>query len=188
MPRRFRDSRSRMTASTAEAPLLNQRIPIAAFNRGAGVSPGRRSRQRTAPARNRPEAQDPWQNRRPSPAKLPRILRGATAMLSIALSLALVTSMCPATALATSDANDQATTNTTITETPTADATNPSQGTADNHPESAAAEPAAQSSENAIAPPPQPQLTRTPRQPSRTASRSLSVGTMRPQANPPRST
>lgn len=103
----------------------------------------------------------------------------ASAMLSIALSLALVTSMCPVTALATSDENVQATTNTTITETLTADATNPSQGTADNHPESAAAEPAAQSYENAIAPPPQLQLTRTPRPPNRTASRSLSAGTMR---------
>ena len=38
-----------MTASTAEAPLLGQRIPVGAFGRGAGVSPGRRSRQRTAP-------------------------------------------------------------------------------------------------------------------------------------------
>ena len=45
----------------------------------ASVFPGRQSRQRTAPARNRPEAQDPWRNRRPFPAKLPRIRRGATA-------------------------------------------------------------------------------------------------------------
>lgn len=32
-----------------------------------------------SPARNRPEAQDPWRNRRPFPAKLPRIRRGAAA-------------------------------------------------------------------------------------------------------------
>ena len=75
----------------------------------------------------------------------------ASAMLSIALSLTLVTSMCPATALATGGANAQAATNAATTETPAADATNPSQSTADNHSESAAAEPAAQSSENAIA-------------------------------------
>lgn len=75
----------------------------------------------------------------------------ASAMLSIALSLTLVTSMCPTTALATGDANAQATTNATAAETPAADATNSSQSTADNHPESAAAEPAVQSSENAIA-------------------------------------
>ena len=37
MPRRFRDSRSRTTASTTKAPLLCQRIPVAAFSRGAGV-------------------------------------------------------------------------------------------------------------------------------------------------------
>ncbi len=73
-------------------------------------------------------------------------------MLSIALSLALVTSMCPATALATGVANAQATTNAVTAESPAADATNPSQGTVDNRPKSAAAEPAAQSSENAIAP------------------------------------
>lgn len=76
----------------------------------------------------------------------------ASAMLSIALSLALVTSMCPATALATGDANAQATTNAVTTETPAANGTNPSQSTTDNHPESAAAEPAAQSSGNAIVP------------------------------------
>ena len=76
----------------------------------------------------------------------------ASAMLSIALSLALVTSMCPATALATGDANAQATMNAAATETSSADATSPSQSTADNRPESAAAEPAAQSYENAIAP------------------------------------
>lgn len=74
----------------------------------------------------------------------------ASAMLSIALSLTLVTSMCPATALATSDANAQATMNATTTEASAADATSSSQSTADNHSESAAAEPAAQSSENAI--------------------------------------
>ena len=76
----------------------------------------------------------------------------ASAMLSIALSLALVTSMCPATALATGDANAQATTNAATAETSAADTTSSSQGTTDNHPESAADEPAAQSSENAIAP------------------------------------
>ena len=74
----------------------------------------------------------------------------ASAMLSIALSLTLVTSMCPATALATSDANAQATMNATTTEASAADATSSSQSTADNHSESAAAEPAAQSSENAM--------------------------------------
>ena len=37
--------------------------------RGAGVSPDRRSRQRTTAAENRTEAQDPWRNRRPFPAK-----------------------------------------------------------------------------------------------------------------------
>ena len=74
----------------------------------------------------------------------------ASAMLSIALSLTLVTSMCPATALATDNANAQAATNVATAETP-ADATSSSQSTADNHPESAAAEPAAQSSENAMA-------------------------------------
>ena len=37
MPRRFRDSRSRITASTTKAPLLCQRIPVATFSRGAGV-------------------------------------------------------------------------------------------------------------------------------------------------------
>ena len=37
MPRCSCDPRSRMTASTAEAPLLGQRIPVAAFSRGAGV-------------------------------------------------------------------------------------------------------------------------------------------------------
>lgn len=44
-----------------------------------GVSLGRRSQQRTTPARNRPEAQNPWRNRRPFPAKPPRIRRDATA-------------------------------------------------------------------------------------------------------------
>lgn len=73
-------------------------------------------------------------------------------MLSIALSLAPVTSMCPATALATDDANAQAATNAATTEAPAANATNSSQNTPDNHPESAADEPAAQSCENAIAP------------------------------------
>ena len=42
----------------------------------------------------------------------------ASAMLSIALSLTLVTSMRPATALATGDANAQATANVVTTETP----------------------------------------------------------------------
>lgn len=37
MPRRFRDSRSWITASTTKALLLCQRIPVAAFSRGAGV-------------------------------------------------------------------------------------------------------------------------------------------------------
>lgn len=37
MPRCFRDSRSRITASTTKAPLLCQRIPVAAFSRGTGV-------------------------------------------------------------------------------------------------------------------------------------------------------
>ena len=41
----------------------------------------------------------------------------ASAMLSIALPLALVASMCPATALATDDANAQATTNVATAET-----------------------------------------------------------------------
>ena len=76
----------------------------------------------------------------------------ASAMLPIALSLTLVASMCPATALATGNANVQVTTNAATAETSAADATSSSQSTADNHPESAAAEPAAQSSENAIAP------------------------------------
>lgn len=75
----------------------------------------------------------------------------ASAMLSIALSLTVVTSMCPATALATGNANAQAAANATTAETSAADATSSSQSTADNHSESAAAEPAAQSSENAIA-------------------------------------
>lgn len=75
-----------------------------------------------------------------------------SAMLSIALSLTLVASMCPATVLATGNANVQATTNAATAETSAADATSSSQSTADNHPESAAAEPAAQSPENAIAP------------------------------------
>lgn len=75
----------------------------------------------------------------------------ASAMLSIALSLTLVTSMCLATALATGDANAQAATNAAATETPAADAINSSESTADNHSESAAAEPVAQFSENAIA-------------------------------------
>ena len=42
----------------------------------ADVPPGRRSRQRTTPAKNRTEVQDPWRNRRPFPAKPPRS-RGA---------------------------------------------------------------------------------------------------------------
>lgn len=42
-----------------------------------GVSSGRRSWQRTAPARNRPEVQDPWRNRAPFPAKPPRTRGGA---------------------------------------------------------------------------------------------------------------
>ena len=79
MPHCFCDPRLRMAASTSEAPLLGQHIPVAAFSRGAGVSPGLRSRQRIAPARNRPEVQDPWRNRRPFPAKPPRIRSGATA-------------------------------------------------------------------------------------------------------------
>lgn len=112
----------------------------------------------------------------------------ASATLSIALSLALVTSMCPATALATNAANVQATTNTTITETPTADATDPSQGTADNHPESAAAEPAAQSYENAIA----PTATTTTYAHTETAKRNGVTPIVSwddaAQANPPRST
>lgn len=37
MSRRFRDSRSWITASTTKAPPLCQRIPVAAFSRGAGV-------------------------------------------------------------------------------------------------------------------------------------------------------
>lgn len=37
MPRCSCDPRSRMTASAAEAPLLGQHIPVAAFSRGAGV-------------------------------------------------------------------------------------------------------------------------------------------------------
>lgn len=44
----------------------------------AGVSPGRRSWQRTAPAENRTEIQNPWRNRRPFPAKPPRSRTGAT--------------------------------------------------------------------------------------------------------------
>ena len=76
----------------------------------------------------------------------------ASAMLSIALSLALVTSMCPATALATGGANVQAATNAATAETPAADATNSSKSTVDNRPGSAADEPAAKSYENAIAP------------------------------------
>ena len=79
------------------------------------------------------------------------IKQPASATLSIALSLTLVTSACPATALATGDANAQATMNVAATETSAAGATNPNRNTADNHSESAAAEPAAQSSENAIA-------------------------------------
>lgn len=75
----------------------------------------------------------------------------ASTTLSIALSLTLVTSACPATALATGDANAQTTMNVAATETSAADATNPNRNTAYNHSESAAAEPAAQSSENAIA-------------------------------------
>lgn len=76
--------------------------------------------------------------------------RPTSVMLSMALSLALVTSMCPATALTTGDANAQATTNAATAEASADDATSSSQSTADNHPGSAAAEPAAQSSENAI--------------------------------------
>ena len=41
-----------------------------------GVSSSRRSWQRTAPARNRPEVQDPWRNRRPFPAKPSRTRGG----------------------------------------------------------------------------------------------------------------
>ena len=37
MPRCSCDPRSRMTASAAEAPLLDQRIPVAAFSRSADV-------------------------------------------------------------------------------------------------------------------------------------------------------
>ena len=39
----------------------------------AGVSPSRRSRQRTTPAENCPEVQDPWRSRRPFPAKPPEV-------------------------------------------------------------------------------------------------------------------
>ncbi len=46
--------------------------------RGASISPGRRSRQRTTPAENRTEAKDSWRNRRPFPAKPPRSRGGAT--------------------------------------------------------------------------------------------------------------
>ena len=41
-----------------------------------GVSPGRRSQQRTPPAGNRPEVQNPWRNRRPFPAKPSRTRGG----------------------------------------------------------------------------------------------------------------
>lgn len=123
MPRRFRDSRSWITASTTKAPLLCQRIPVAAFSRGAGVlgiapptpklnvfmlplntsephlqlldgfagqiSPKRHpssafplvgeADREHSPAENCAEVQSSWQNRRPFPAKPPRIRRGATA-------------------------------------------------------------------------------------------------------------
>ena len=39
----------------------------------AGVSPSRRSRQRTTPAENCPEVQAPWRSRRPFPAKPPEV-------------------------------------------------------------------------------------------------------------------
>ena len=123
MQRRFRDSRSRTTASTTKAPLLCQRIPVAAFSRGAdvlGIAPptpklnvfmrplntsephlqllggfagqispkrhpasafpqvGEADREHS-PAENCAEVQSSWQNRRPFPAKPPRIRRGATA-------------------------------------------------------------------------------------------------------------
>lgn len=45
--------------------------------RSVGVSPGRRNWQRTTPAENRTEIQDPWRNRPPFPAKPSRIRRGA---------------------------------------------------------------------------------------------------------------
>ena len=45
----------------------------------ACISPGQRSQQRTAPAENRTEVQDPWRNRRPFPAKPTRSRGGATA-------------------------------------------------------------------------------------------------------------
>ena len=41
------------------------------------VSPGQRNQSRTTPAENRPEVRNPWQNRRPFPAKPPRS-RGGT--------------------------------------------------------------------------------------------------------------
>ena len=98
MPHCFCDPRLRMTASTAEAPLLGQRIPVGAFGRGAGVSPGRRIRQRTAPARNRPGVQDPWRNRRPFPAKPPKSRGGATAgkaATAVEHAGMLIGSICP---------------------------------------------------------------------------------------------
>ena len=66
-----------------------KRIPLATSGRfrrpnqpetppSVGISPGRRSQQRTAPAENRTEVQDPWRNRPPFPAKPPRSRRGAT--------------------------------------------------------------------------------------------------------------
>lgn len=41
-----------------------------------GISPGRRSQQRTAPAENRTEVQGPWRNRRPFPTKPSRTRGG----------------------------------------------------------------------------------------------------------------
>lgn len=64
---------------------------------GSNVSPGQRSRQRTASAENRPEVKDTWRNRRPFPAKPPRTRRDepagkdtAAATINIPLELGRV--------------------------------------------------------------------------------------------------
>ena len=70
--------------------LQRKQTPLATFGRfrspnrpetpqSVGVFPGRRSRQRTIPAENRTEVQNPWQNRHPFPAKPPRSRGNATA-------------------------------------------------------------------------------------------------------------
>lgn len=79
-PRRARRNETQ-PARTAPSPLSTsgrfcRRIQLER-PRSSCISPGQQIRRRATPAKNRTEAQNPWQNRRPFPAKSSRSRRGA---------------------------------------------------------------------------------------------------------------